>query len=184
MGKLPENANRVFKGEIFEVWQWEQKLYDGSKAIFEAIKRPDTIQIIPILDGKILLSNEEQPHRGESVGFLGGRKEEDEEVLECAKRELLEETGLESDDWELIKTYHKEGKMAWQMFLYVARNSKKVGEQKLDPGEKIEVKEYDFNKFMDEVCGEEFLNRTISDDFFRMKYDEKRLREFKIKLLG
>jgi hypothetical protein len=27
---LPENAKLAFKGERFEVWQWEQTMYDGS----------------------------------------------------------------------------------------------------------------------------------------------------------
>ena len=35
---IPENAKRVFKGIIFDVYQWEQELYNGSKAVFEKLK--------------------------------------------------------------------------------------------------------------------------------------------------
>src|SRR5215467_9321922 len=32
---IPEHAERVFQGKIFDVYQWPQKLYDGSTATFE-----------------------------------------------------------------------------------------------------------------------------------------------------
>ena len=53
--KLPKNARRVFKGEIFEVWQWPQKMYDGSTETFEMLKRPDTTQVIATVGDKIAL---------------------------------------------------------------------------------------------------------------------------------
>ncbi len=40
--KSPE-AKRVFKGVRFDVYQWKQKRYDGTKATFELIKRADSI---------------------------------------------------------------------------------------------------------------------------------------------
>ena len=51
---LPENAKLVFKGVMFDTYQWEVDGYDGSKRIFEKLKRPDTVMIIPITEeGKI-----------------------------------------------------------------------------------------------------------------------------------
>jgi ADP-ribose pyrophosphatase len=100
-------------------------MYDGSTATFEALKRPDTIQIIPTVDGKVLLAHEEQPNKPLSYTFLGGRAEEGEEPLVTAKRELLEETGMESDNWKLLKVFENEGKIEWNIYLFVARNCKK-----------------------------------------------------------
>jgi len=40
--KLTSQAQRVFKGIIFDVYQWKQKMFDGSQGIFEMLKRPDT----------------------------------------------------------------------------------------------------------------------------------------------
>ena len=61
--KIPSQAKRVFKGLIFDVYHWKQKMFDGSEEIFEGLKRPSTIQIIPIFNKKLLLSFEEQPTR-------------------------------------------------------------------------------------------------------------------------
>lgn len=46
---LPKEAKKVFSGVISEVYQWPQKLFDGTTATFEMIKRPDTVKIVAIL---------------------------------------------------------------------------------------------------------------------------------------
>lgn len=83
---LPSNAKLVFKGTIFDVYQWEQEGYDGKVKIFEKIKRPDTVVILPILeDGKILLARQGQPGKEPFLGTVGGRVDEGETPLEAAK---------------------------------------------------------------------------------------------------
>lgn len=181
--KLPPHAKKVFTGKIFDVYQWEQKLYDGSTATFEALRRPATIQIIPTSKDKVYLSFEEQPViKNPAYAFLGGRQEEGEDPLACAKRELLEESGLESPDWELYKVYEFGGKIEWPIYLYIARNSKKVEEPHLDPGEKIEVKEVGFEEFMEITTDETFWAQLIVNDFLRMKLDPQKLAEFRKRL--
>jgi 8-oxo-dGTP pyrophosphatase MutT (NUDIX family) len=180
--KLPANAKKVFQGKIFSVYQWEQELYDGTTATFEALKRTGTIQIIPTVGDKILLSHEEQPTKPRSFTFLGGRQEENEEPLVTAKRELLEETGMQSDDWELLKTYNNEGKIDWEMYLFVARNCRKVAEPKLDGGERIDVIEVTWNEFLEKVSSESFWGKIIANDILRMRLDETKLEAFKKKL--
>src|SRR3989344_5444898 len=182
--KIPISAKKVFQGTIFSVWQWEQKMYDGKTATFEAIKRPDTIMIIPTIGEKILLSLEEQPTRPKSYTFFGGRQEEGEDPISVAKRELLEETGFRSDDWELLKTLHSEGKVMWDTYLFVARDCRKTAEPMLDSGEKIEIKEVDFDELVRIVCSESFWGQNISLEFLRMRLDHKKILEFKNKIFG
>jgi len=182
--KLPQQAKKVFQGKIFSIYQWEQKLYDGTTDTFEMLKRPGTIQIIPTADDQIFLSYEEQPTKPRAFTLLGGRMEQGEEPLITAKRELIEEAGLESDDWELIKTYEYSGKIEWPMYLYVARKCKQTAAQRLDPGEKIEVKKVSFDKFLQIASSEEFWNQIFTNDILRMRLDEKKLEEFKEKLFS
>ncbi|MGH7203550.1 MAG: NUDIX hydrolase [Candidatus Levyibacteriota bacterium] len=177
--KLPPNAKKVFQGKIFSVFQWEQELYDGSTATFEMLKRPGTIQIIPTSGNEVYLSYEEQPTKPRSFTLLGGRQEPHEEPLVTAKRELLEESGLESDDWKLLKKYQDEGKIDWPMYLYVARNCKKVADPHLDAGEKIEVKTVAWEQFLDIVSAEGFWGRSIANDILRMRLDPAKLEGFR-----
>jgi len=108
------NTKRVFKGLIFEVYQWEQKMFDSSFQTFEMVKRPHTLEIIAIKDGKILMAKQEQPGMpGPIFTLFGGRAEKGESELAGQRRELLEEAGLESSEnfinivseehfWEMI----------------------------------------------------------------------------------
>lgn len=182
--KIPENAKLVFKGQIFEVFQWEQELYDGSTAIFEGLKRAGTIQIIPTQNKKLFLSHEEQPNKPKSYTFLGGRQEDNEEVLETAKRELLEEAGFESSDWELYKVYQTEGKIQWETYLFIARDCRKVAEPNLDAGEKIEVSEVNFDEFLEIVSTDNFWGQNIANDILRMRLDPQKLEKFRQKIFN
>lgn len=182
MAKIPPDAKRVFKGKIFDVYQWEQKMFDGSTETFEMIKRPNTLQIIPIVGDKIIMAEEEQPNKSPFLSLLGGREEEGEEPKESAKRELLEESGLESDDWELFRSYNPYGKLDWTIYLLIARNCKKVTGQKLDAGEKITLLEVSFEEFLEKIQDERFWGAEIANDIYRLSHDPKKLQEFKKKL--
>ena len=48
---IPKNAKRAYKGDIYEVYTWPQKLYDGSVQMFEGIRQPDNVQVIPVFKG-------------------------------------------------------------------------------------------------------------------------------------
>lgn len=177
--KIPEKAKRVFKGVIFDVYQWEQEMYDGSTATFEMLKRPDTVLVIPTIDDKILITDQEQPDKKPFYSLFGGRLDEGEEPMNGAKRELLEESGMVSEDWELWKTYEPFSKMDWQVYMYIARNCKKVAEQKLDPGERITIRQVDIHQFIEMVTSEKFWGGEFALDILKMEKDKKALGEFK-----
>ena len=52
---VPSQAEKVFTGQIFDVYQWQQTLFDNSQAMFEMLKRPDTVFTICIVDGRIVI---------------------------------------------------------------------------------------------------------------------------------
>jgi len=159
-------------------------MFDDSIETFEMLKRPNTVQIIATQKDKILLAKEEQPGIKREYTLLGGRVDEGETPLACAKRELLEEAGVESTDWELIKTYEPYAKTEWTIYLYVARDCKKIAEQNLDPGEKIEIKKISFDKFIDiAVNTEKFSGKDIALDIARMKI-KGTLEKFRQKLFS
>lgn len=181
---LPKEATCVFKGKIHDVYQWRQQMFDGSYETFERIKRPDSVQIIATKDNQILISKEEQPSRGMFYSLLGGRMEHGEDVLVSAQRELLEETGYESDDWEIIKTFDSVSGVEMRIFLLVARNCKKLREPQLDAGEKIEVLELGFDEFIAMVKSEQFRSKFLTLDIYRLQETPQLLGEFKSKIFG
>mgnify|MGYP001562244358 CR=1 FL=1 len=181
--KIPPEAKRVFKGIIFDVYQWQQKMFDGTKEAFEMIKRVNTVEVIAVKGGKIVLSHQSQPTKKDFYSLFGGRGEDGENPLVTAKRELLEESGLSSDKWELFKVYQPLHKMDWCIYTYIARDCRKISEPRLDAGEKIEAKECNFDEFINIVISDKYWGNELALDILRMK-DKGSLEEFRIKLLG
>ena len=135
---IPSSASCVYSGVIFDVYQWQQKLYDGSYKAFEMLKRPDTVTIFAIVDDKILLLEDEQPQRDVLLTLPGGRVDpEDESPLAAAKRETLEETGYSFDNWKLVWVEKPEEKLEWFIHTFIAWGVSGQTEPKLDSGEKI-----------------------------------------------
>lgn len=151
---IPANAERKFAGEIFDVYQWPQEMFDGSIATFEMLDRTDTVTTIAIKDNKIVLTYQKQPCKDWFYAYPGGRIDlTDDDELSGAKRELLEETGMEFANWKLIDAAQPYGKIDWIVYTFLATDFLRQSEQHLDGGEIIEIKEFsfaDFKKLLDQ----------------------------------
>lgn len=140
---IPPEAERVFQGEIYDVYQWSQRQFDGSTKTFEMLRRPDTVMIIAVdSDDNVLVNDEQQPGGVTRKNHLpvGRVDSSDESVLAAAQRELREETGYEFADWELLDVVQMEKKIEWFTYLFVVQNALRQMAQKLDTGEDITTK--------------------------------------------
>ncbi len=177
---IPSGAKMVFKGAIFEVWQWQQSMFDGSTQVFERLKRPDTAQVIAVVGDKILIQAQEQPDsKGAFISIPGGRIDPGEDPLDGAKRELLEETGYISEDWILWKEVDPVGKMEWTIFAYIARNCILRDRPHLDAGEKITSRLISFDEFLALSDDRHFYNLDLVSSLLRMRLDEAKKEEFR-----
>jgi ADP-ribose pyrophosphatase len=142
---IPDRAQQVFEGVIFDVYQWDQTLYDGSTAKFEMLRRPDTVEAICITGDNIIVLDDTQPHYGSKLTFPGGRVDpEDATIEDAARREIKEETGYEFNQFKLVRIIQPHFKIEWFVYLLVAWDVKGRGASQLDAGEKNTVGEYSF----------------------------------------
>ncbi len=180
---IPSHAKKVFQGEIFDVYQWPQKMYDGGIRTFEKAKRDDSAVIIPITaDGKIIIANESQPGIKASVDLITGRIEKGETALNGAKRELLEETGYTSKKMILLETFQPVGKIDWAVYYFIAKDCKKIAKQNLDGGEKIKLMYVNFDEFVNIILQKkETTNLKVK--LLEARLDPKKMRALK-KLFG
>jgi 8-oxo-dGTP pyrophosphatase MutT (NUDIX family) len=182
---LPNDAREVFKGVLFDVYQWEIQGYDGSVKTFEKIKRPDSAMVIPVTeDGKIILGLQEQPNKEPFVGLIGGRVNEGENALVAAKRELLEETGYKTEDWSLFDAIQPVGKIEWAVYTFIAKRCKKVAEQDLDGAEKIKLTFVDFDEFINIASQKEFADQELKIRILEAKADPSKMAEIRKSILG
>lgn len=182
---LPNNAKKVFSGIIFDVYQWEQVQFDGTIKTFEKISRLDTVGVIAVtIDKKIILTRQEQPGMKPFIGTSGGIIDRGEDPLTAAQRELMEETGYESTKWELFDASQPTTKIDWSIFNFLAKDSRKRQEPRLDSGEKVTVEQLSFDEFIEAVKNPDFRDKDLALKILRQISDLNGLQQLKEKLLG
>jgi ADP-ribose pyrophosphatase len=136
---LPENAKRVHKGPIFEIWQWQQQLFDGASSLHERVVRQDTAAVIAFLDkDTILLTQQEQSGRTPFVDVPGGRVEPNESALEAAGRELTEETGYHAGVLEPFRSVELTGTIRYARHVLLGKQlTLDPSSKNLEGGERI-----------------------------------------------
>ena len=127
---------------------------------FYKVTIKDCAAIVAITpDNHIILKKEYRHCYGqELIEIPAGVLEDGEDSLESAKRELLEETGYQSNRWTYLgKTVESSAKLTNYMYIYFAEDCKKVSSQKLDYGEDIEVIEVDFEEAIQMIMNNEII---------------------------
>lgn len=181
---IPKHAKKVFSWITFDVFHYEQEMFDGSFRTFEKLFRDHSINIIAITkDKKILILREQQPGREEFLSIIWWWWEDWETPEYTAERELLEETGMKCEELVLLKRYRYSSRIEHDNYLYIARNCEKIAEQNLEVWEKIKVIECDWEEFKEYVIDENFREKQLQVELLRNIYLWKE-EEFKKKLLG
>lgn len=167
---IPPHATCVFKGIMLDVYHWEQEMFDGTKSTFEKIKRVDTVNVLPITkDRKIVITRQKQPGMKPFIGSIGGRIDIGEDPLHAAKRELMEEAGMVSDDWKLWLNVQLSSVMDWTIFTFIARNCRVIQPQNLDSGEKIKLLMVSFDEYLKIILDEKYRDRELTLAFLIAK---------------
>jgi ADP-ribose pyrophosphatase len=126
---------------------------DGRIIQRDLIFHPGAVVILPILaNGDVVLLRNFRFVLNETLWELpAGTVEPNEPLLECAKRELLEETGYTATRWRSLGyLYASPGVLDEKLHLFVAEDLT-PGRQQLEPDEKIEPVMVPFAKAI-EMC--------------------------------
>ena len=135
------DSSVVYDGAFIKVRKDRARMPDGSISAREYITHPGAVAILALLDnGKLVMERQFRyaPQR-EFIELPAGKIDHGEDILLCAQRELLEETGYVAREWTHLTT-------AWPCIGYaderieyfLARGLSHQGSQ-LDDGEFIEV---------------------------------------------
>lgn len=181
---LPQHAKKVFEGVLFNVWQWEQKMFDGSVKTFEKASRQASVSIFPVTkDKKIILTVQEQPGIEKFVSLVGGVVDLGEDIIDCAHRELVEEIGAKTTNMDYWYSVQPVTKVEWPIYMFVARNCEIVSPTNLDSGEKISTKYVTWDEFLEIIRSEEFRDEEVALKLLRLESDPVKFKELKNFLL-
>ncbi len=181
---IPNNAELVYEGRVFKVYEWDQKQFDGSTKRFEAVDRPNVVLILPVVEDGVYIIEDEQPGRDETIMTIpGGWIKEGQSPLEAAKIELVEETGMVFEDLELFDQFNLSSKVHQYFYIYIARNLVEQGEQSVDiDGERIRHYKVSFKKFFEMLLGDKFHRRAYRElhklVLMILNHDEKEVIKF------
>ncbi len=94
----------IYEGRIFKLMKEEVILDNGIETQLDIIRHPGAAAIVPAYGyDKIILIKQYRHAIGEYIWEIpAGTFNADEDPLECAKRELLEETGYRAEFWEKL----------------------------------------------------------------------------------
>ena len=108
----------------------------------EIVEHPGSVAVVAVDTRRQvwLVRQRREPARKELIELPAGKREEGEEPLVTAKRELEEECGLVGGEWrELVSGWTTPGFVREHMTIYLADGVEPRGEQNLDEHEDVEI---------------------------------------------
>jgi ADP-ribose pyrophosphatase len=129
----------LLQARLFRVIEETYETGDGEEHVQQIVRHPGAVAIVPVLDdGRIcLIQNYRQSAREFLLEIPAGTREPNEEPLETARRELIEETGYRAKKIEkLAQFFMSPGILDEQMHLFLATGLT-PGESDLQAGELI-----------------------------------------------
>ena len=165
----------VYEGDFMRVHKDSVLLPDGAVSSREYITHPGAVAVLALLDNDNLVMERQfryAPQR-EFIELPAGKIDHGEDILVCAKRELLEETGYVASEWiHLTTVWPCIGYADERMEYFLARGLTHEG-RKLDDGEFLEVFELSLPDAIEWIrLGKINESKTIVGLFWLEKYLE------------
>ncbi len=134
-------SQQVFKGNFLDVRRDTVRLPNGKNAEREYFVHPGACVVIPLLgNGDVKLEKQfRYPVGCEMIEFPAGKLDPNEDPLNCALRELREETGYSASEWAYAGCMHLAIAYSTEVIhIYFARGLT-LGERDLDDSEFLDV---------------------------------------------
>lgn len=132
-------SEKRYAGKVFDLIIDEIEYPSGNRAIREVARHPGGAVVVPFLDDStiVLVRQFRYPTQEELYELPAGKLNEGEDPLDCAKRELEEETGFSARSFrKLTAIYTTPGFCTEQLHIFLATELRETETgQRLEEGE-------------------------------------------------
>jgi ADP-ribose pyrophosphatase len=131
----------AWRGAFLDVRRDRVAMPDGSEAEREYIVHPGAVMVVALLgDDRVVVERQwRYPMERAMLEFPAGKLEPGEPVLECAVRELAEETGYRAREWARAGVLHNAISYSTEGIEVWFARGLEAGERRLDAGEFLDV---------------------------------------------
>jgi len=119
------SSQEIYKGKIVHLFCDTVRLPNGKEATREVIHHVGAAAVVPLTDeGNVILVRQYRyPFAQVMLEIPAGKLDAGEDPLECAKRELVEETGYDAKEFVYLGAFYPSVAMLDEVIhLYLARN--------------------------------------------------------------
>ena len=160
------NRELVYKGHIIDMYKDTVKIPNGNIAEWDFIGHKGAAAVLPVLkNGNVLMVRQYRNALDRYTLEIpaGGLESPDEPMIDCAARELEEETGYKSDNLEMLLSLHTTVAFCNEKIeVFLARDLVKTS-QHLDEDEYIDVEEHSIEELLEAVySGKIEDSKTVS----------------------
>lgn len=137
----PLGSTVLHKGGFLELRRDDVRLPDGNTATREYIVHSGAVAVVPLLDdGRIALVRQYRYPLGRVLLELpAGKIDAGEATFDCARRELLEETGYSAREWAYAGVIHNAAAYSSEAIEVWFARGLTAGAQQLDAAEFVEL---------------------------------------------
>ncbi len=137
------STTSIFSGRVVDLVVKDVELPDGNTSKREIVNHPGAVAVIALTKEKkiLLIKQFRKPLEKTIVEIPAGKLEKGEDPLECAKRELEEETGYKPLEMELVTSFYTSPGFANEIIYIYFTDKMEAGEVNCDDDEFLAVME-------------------------------------------
>ena len=136
-----QRSETLHCGSFLELRRDHVQLPNGATATREYVVHPGAVAVVALLDdGRVVLERQFRYPLGRvMLEIPAGKIDAGEQTLQCAMRELLEETGYTAREWAFAGAIHNAAAYSTEVIEIWFTRGLSAGPQQLDVGEFIEL---------------------------------------------
>jgi len=134
------SSSYLYRGRVVNIRQDRVKISGGQTAFREVVEHPGAVAVIALNEKRevVLVRQHRQPAGDVLLEVPAGKLEPGEKPLDCARREMIEETGYDAEVFtELICFFPSPGFCDEKIYLFYAENLKRSEVDTTDPEERV-----------------------------------------------